>query len=87
MEDRCKEHHKLLYGNGRPGILDRVSKLEQTVEHMNEHLESLSDSYSALAKSQIEYDTTQKLKANAIKTVGIVMGLAIPLTALIITLL
>lgn len=86
MEDRCKEHHKILFGNGRPGVLDRVLKLEQTVKHMNEHLESLSDSYSALAKSQIEYDVTQKMKVRALTRVGIIMGIAIPLTALIISL-
>jgi len=27
--DKCKEHHKTLYGNGRPGLLERHNAVEE----------------------------------------------------------
>jgi hypothetical protein len=81
-----KRFSRLLDGNGQPGLIREVEKLKETVNHMNEHLESLSESFSALAKSQIEYDATQKLKWKTIQIVGIIAGIAIPLAAYISTL-
>lgn len=51
-----KRIDKILFGNGQVGMIKEVEKLKETVEHMNIHLESLSTSYSSLAKSQIEED-------------------------------
>ena len=92
MDHPCKQEvqlkilSKAVYGNGQLGLIKDVEKLKETVNHMNAHLESLSESYSKLAESKIEYDTIQKMKWNTIKLVGIIAGIAIPLAAWITTL-
>ena len=87
MDEATKRHEKVLFGNGKTGLIEDVVILKQTVDHMNEHLDSLSTSYAALSKSQVEYDTTQRLRFKSFKTIATIFGIAIPLTALIIKLL
>lgn len=84
-----KEIDKLIHaieGNGKVGLKTEVELLKSKFESMEENLESLATSFKALAKSQIEYDTTQKLKANTWRQIALIMGIAIPLTALILKL-
>ena len=71
-----------LYGNGRPGLVSKVQDCSTKIETMNEALESLATSYSALSKSLIEWDVTDKLKAKAVETrnkaiqrIGVVFGI------------
>lgn len=99
MEHICsheKDFQKLydaIFGNGKPGLKTEIEIMKKDITSMKESLESMASSLSALAKSQIEYDITEKLKiqyktklTNTIKLVGIIFGIAIPLTALIINL-
>lgn len=91
---------KLIDGNGNPGIIVQVATLNERVSNMEEDLNSLATSYSALVKSQIESDITERLKAEndrlkiqrsekrmrSLTIISIVFGIAIPLTALILSL-
>jgi len=90
MDEATKRHEKALYGNGEKGLIKDVVILKQTVEHMNEHLGSLSKSYAALSKSQIEFDVTEKMKIQSsdkkfkiLRTISIVLGISFTLITLI----
>lgn len=83
---------KTLYGNGRIGICDRMTIVEQIANDVKSDLGSLSTSYSALAKSMIEYDVTEKAKTElknkyrkSLVIVISIIAIATPITALIIS--
>ena len=51
-----------LFGNGNQGMVKQFTEQCIKFNDMNEHVEKLATSYSALAKSQIAIDATEKLK-------------------------
>jgi phage-related protein len=61
MESLEKIEHAL-FGNVRPGLLDRVKVLEVKQESMNEDVRSLATSYSGLVKSLDKHLITEKAK-------------------------
>jgi len=80
-----------IYGNGKPGLKTEIEVIKFEVREIKDSIDSMATSLASLAKSQVEYDVTEKLKiqlqakrTDAIKLVAIVFGVAIPLTALII---
>jgi len=90
MPDPCphetliKQSHKELFGNGGKGLTKEFTILKTEFKEMNGHVESLATSYSALAKSRIEHDAIEKLKAegrdkmsSAFKKVGIVFSIVL----------
>ena len=92
--NRLLRIEKMLDGNGKPGLVEDVVTLKERFTTMEESLESLAVSYSALAKSQLELDLTERLKIKQseirmkyITVISVVFGVAIPLTALIIEIL
>lgn len=89
--NRLLRIEKMLDGNGKPGLIEDVVTLKEKFVNMEESLESLASSYSALAKSQLEVDITERLKIEQsnkrmkyLTIISIVFGVSIPLTALII---
>lgn len=96
--DTCKHSHRLLQiekvlnGNGKPGLIIEMATLMEKVNTMENNLESLATSYSALVKGQYAADVTEKLKIQlsekrmrAFTIISIIFGISIPLTALIIS--
>jgi hypothetical protein len=76
---------KTIYGNGRKGLVEEIAIIKEKTETIGKNIDSLATSFAALVKSQVEYDTTQKLKAKTWKQISIIFGISIPLTALILT--
>lgn len=77
-----KDIKKELWGNGRQGMVKDVENLKTNFDQMTKDVESLAVSYSALVKSQIEQDVTDRIKAEtsksrsgALKSVGIVFSI------------
>lgn len=94
LTERCQRHEKTLYGNGQAGLVDKVTKMEVTVENMNEHLDKLATSYAALAENQLEVDVTEKLKIessnkrnNIIQNVSLIVGISATLITLMVKIL
>jgi len=85
---------KAIYGNGKLGIITEIEVMKLEVREIKESVNSMATSLASLAKSQIEYDVTEKMKiqlqnkrTDAIKMIAIVFGVAIPLTSLILKIL
>lgn len=70
MEHKCdqvvhiKRMARILDGNGQLGLVKDVENLKNNFGDMKEELQHMSTSLAALAKSQIEQDAINKLKAN-----------------------
>lgn len=56
---------RTVYGNGKVGIAYEMVEIKTTLNVMNERLEGLGTSVSALAKSQVETDTTERIKSKS----------------------
>jgi hypothetical protein len=107
MEHDCNERNrllrieKLLDGNGRPGLVQQVIENSEKIKNMETDLNSLAVSFSALAKSQLEIDITEKIRLSNEKfklelsekwmqawtRISIIFGISIPLTVLILSLI
>ena len=100
MSDPCphetliKQSHKELFGNGGKGLTKEFIILKTEFKEMNVHVENLATSYSALARSQIEHDAVEKLKAEgrdkmstAFKKVGIVFSIVLGIVGTLIVIL
>ena len=91
---------KVVYGDGANGLCDRMTIVEQIAKDVKGDIKSLSTSYSALAKSMLEYDIIERLKAENVKAktelkeryrksavlIISIIAIATPITALIISL-
>lgn len=91
MEERFSKLEKEIYGNGQEGLKTKVVRIEERFDSMEKHIKGLSTSYSALAKSQIEYDALEKHRLEnrqrlykLITTSIAIVGVATPITALIL---
>lgn len=51
---------KELFGNGNKGLVKEFTEHKTKFEDMEDHLEKLATSYSALAKSRLEQDINDK---------------------------
>jgi len=79
-----KRLEKAIDGNGNEGILTEVTTLKTNFEQMNKDLEIIAKSTSAIAQSQIETDTTERIKAetktaryNTSRHIATMMGVVI----------
>ena len=64
-EQRIKALERVVFGNGQPGIAEKVILHGEKIEKMEGHLEGLAKSFASLAKSQIEFDVTEKMKVKS----------------------
>jgi hypothetical protein len=85
--------NKAVYGNDKLGLITEVEVIKLEVREIKESISSMATSLASLAKSQIEFDVTEKLKVKMqekkyqmIKVISIIFGITIPLTALIFNL-
>jgi len=98
MEEQIKDIKKTLYGNGQKGLCERMTIVECLVKSTNEDVSLLATSYSAMAKTMLENDITERFKAEnrkrqlelkerVRKTVALlisIVAILTPITALII---
>ena len=81
-EPIIKDMKKALFGNGQQGLVKDVTQIQMEMTEVKADLSTLASSYSALAKSQLEQDVTDRIKAEtsknrsgALKSVGIVFSI------------
>ena len=93
-KDTLTKLDEAVFGNGKPGIKTDLEVLKVEFCNMKDDIRDLATSYKALARTQIEFDVTEKMKINLsekrmkmLERVSIVFGISIPLTALIISIL
>ena len=67
QEALIKQTHRELFGNGNKGLVKEFTALKTEFKEMNTHVEKLATSYSALAQSQVEQDTTKRVQAEGRK--------------------
>ena len=90
VKESLRKIDKDLYGNGEKGIVPRFIIMETEHITVMGNLEKLATSYSALSKSQITMDATEKLKAEnkkriatAIEKIATIVGVGISLVGLL----
>ena len=77
MENRVKSLEKVLYGNGREGLCDRVVRIETKLSEMEEHSKSIAHNAERMTAKMIEFETTQKHRSKTTNIVLIAIGLMI----------
>ena len=77
MENRVKALEKVLYGNGREGLCDRVVRIETKLSEMEEHSKSIAHNAERMTAKMIEFETTQKHRSKTTNIVLIAIGLMI----------
>ena len=93
MTHECSEKANIeklteaINGNGKLGLKTEVVLLNEITHEIKKDIKDMAVSLSAVSKSIIEFDATKRQKWNTIKLVAIIFGIALPLTALIISLL
>jgi len=97
--NRLLRIEKILDGDSRAGLIEQVLENNERINRMEKDLNSLAVSYSAIAKTMLEIDITERIKAENetakiqqrdnrmryLTIISIVFGIAIPLTALILS--
>ena len=95
------QDHEYLHGNGKDGIIKDVTVLQIKFVRVEDHLEKLATSYSALAKSEIKKDALENARVaidqkkaenrskvvSALKSVGTVVSIVSGVVILVIKIL
>lgn len=89
-EERLKQIERILNGNGQPGLVQKITKIEEKMETTEKSLSSLASSFKALYEFQLEHDVTEKVKAKAqdrkfktIEVVAKVFGVVVALITIL----
>lgn len=64
-EDIINKLDKEIFGNGGKGLIKEFTELKTEFRQMNEHIEKMATSVSALARSQIEHDAIERSKVKS----------------------
>lgn len=78
---------KVLFGNGRAGLVEQFTVLKTEHKEMKEDLSSLAKSFSALAKLDSNREAVRKALGKALGKASIIIGTFGTIIALIIKLI
>ena len=75
-----------LYGNGQPGLVQKVQECSTKIDTMDESLDKLATAFSALAKNDSNREAIRKAMGKALVKASIIVGMFGTVITLIITL-
>ena len=75
LKDKVDKVVKQLEGNGQEGFITRYVKTEQKVDKMEESLDKLATSFSALAKNDSNREAVRKVLGGALIKTSLIVGI------------
>lgn len=90
-DTKIERIEKTLYGNGKPGLIETITRLDENVKILVATDSQLTTTVSALVKFMTDIQATEKakkdMKANTRWLIGILVSINLALIAVIVTLL